>query len=141
MQPEPETTSRSVVRNQTSLRCAVMPFPSSSALADHAARVRAAPDGVGQADPRPCNLARSGLASQLMHQLDDLPECRGPEWLALREEPPAGIHREGGAEQGRTVGEELRLLRRVAQAELLIRQQLPSGDGVLALDDVDVGGP
>src|SRR5438552_43517 len=87
--PEPETTSRSVVRNHTSLRCELMPFPSSSpfphpvsALHDHTARIRAAADGVREPDPRPGNLARSGVAAQLMHQLDDLSERRGAQRLA-----------------------------------------------------------
>ena len=112
-----------------------------SPLDDHAARVRAAPDGVGQPDPRAGNLARSGVAAQLMHQLDDLSERRRAQRLALREQAAAGVHREGAAQQGRAVGEQLRLVARFAEAELLIREELAGGVGVLALDHVDVAGP
>src|SRR5271154_3944828 len=105
-EPEPDTTSRSVVRNQTSLRCEpiVNPFhhvaagPPRLTGQHHAAGVGAASDGVREPDARALDLADPGLAAQLVHELDDLSEGRGAERLALRQQPAARIDRPGAAQ-------------------------------------------
>ena len=143
VQPEPDTTSRSVTWNQTSLRCEPMRSPRVALHDDDdAARVRAAADGVREPDPRAVDLARPGLAPQLVHELDDLAERRRAERLALRQQPAARVDRAGRrrasvAPSASSFG----LLARRAEAELLVREQLAGGVGVLALDHVDVVGP
>ena len=66
--PEPDTISRSVVRNHTSLRCEAMPFPLRCPLLpldDHATCIRAPADSVGQSDPRAGNLAVPNVVPRL----------------------------------------------------------------------------
>ena len=75
------------------------------------------------------------LAAQLVHELDDLPERRRAERLALRQQAAARVHDDA------RLGEELRLVAGRAEIELLVREQLAGGVGVLALDDVEVVGP
>src|ERR1700680_1905580 len=97
--PEPDTTSRSVVRNHTSLRCEPMNSPCGwLARHDHTARVRAAPNGMGETDPCALDLAWAGIAAELVHQLDQLAERRRREWLALRQTPPARVDRSRAAQ-------------------------------------------
>ena len=86
------------------------------------------------------HLAVTRVAAQLMDELDDLPERGRAERFALRQEATARVHRPGAAERDDTVGEQPGLLARLAQAELVVREQLPGRVGVLALDDVDVVG-
>ena len=87
-------------------------------------------------EPDACvvDLARSRLAAELMHDLDDLPERRRAQRLALRQQSAARIHHRA------RLREELRLVARCAEFELLVREQLPRGISVLAFDDIEVVG-
>src|SRR5439155_8088768 len=92
---------------------------------DDARGVRAAPDRVRETDACVVDLARSRLASKLVHDLDDLAERRRAERLAFRQQSAARIH-------GRArLGEQLRLIAGCTQVELLVREQLAGGIGVL----------
>src|SRR5438128_9306113 len=113
--PEPDTISRSVVRNQTSLRCEPMLNSSCSARHDDAAGVSAAPDRMREANPRALDLPRPGLAPKLVDQLDDLAERRRAERLALRQQAAARVHGAGAPELGRSRCEQGSLLARRAQ--------------------------
>ena len=76
--------------------------------------------------------------SELADELDHLAERRGAEWLTLGEQSAARVDREAAAEGGGARVEECRRAAGLAEAELLARQQLAGGVGVLALDHVEV---
>src|SRR5581483_6489335 len=97
-------------------------------------------DGVGEPDACAVDLTCTRGAAQLPNQLDNLADTGRAERFALRQQPAAGVHRASATERDHPVSEQLRLLARRAQPELLVGEQLTSRVGVLALDDVDVTG-
>ncbi len=89
---------------------------------------------------RVVDLAGPGRAAQLAGQLDHLPQRRRAERLALRQQAAARVDGQPAAEPGVTVVDEAALLAGLAEAELLVGEQLSGRVGVLALDDVEVAG-
>jgi 4-amino-4-deoxy-L-arabinose transferase-like glycosyltransferase len=88
---------------------------------DHAG-VRAAADGVGERDLGAGDLARSGASPQLPHQLDDLPERRRAERLALGEEPATRVDRLSRRHGAAAVADPATAPAAGAEAELLDRE-------------------
>ena len=79
-------------------------------------------------------------AAQLPGELDDLAERRRAERLALGEEAAARVHRQARSHRAAAVADPAAAAATRAEAELLRRQDLARGVGVLHLGEVDVGG-
>ena len=131
------------MRNHTSLQMRTHAVPSghsvSSAGDDHAARVRAAPDGVGQRHLRAGDLARAGVAAQLVvraRRPGRAPDA--PSGSPFDSRPPLGLTGSAPLISVCAVVDQLGLLAGRAQTELLVREQLARRVGVLALDDVEI---
>ena len=108
---------------------------------DDAARVGAAPDGVGEPDARAVDLAVARVAAELMHELDDLAERRRAERLALRQQAAARVHRRRRRARRRRRRGAAPARRARTDPSSWYASSSRRGVGVLALDDVDVVGP
>src|SRR6266511_4181904 len=61
---------------------------------------RPKPDGVRQAGPVSIDLARARLPAQLPYQLADVGNTRRADWVALGEQPAAGVDGDVAAKPG-----------------------------------------
>ena len=95
-------------------------------------------DVVRECDTRAVDLV-GRLAAQLLEQLDALRDAGGARRMALGLQPAARVHGEPPAHRGLPRLDERGTAEAVAEPEVLVVDELDTGEAVVHLGDVDVG--
>src|SRR5437660_459704 len=96
---------------------------------------------LGDREARALDLALAGLAAQLRHQLEDLPEAGRADRVALRFQPAGRVDRDPSAERRLAALGDPAALAEGAEAEILRLHHLREGRGVVDLGHVHLLGP
>src|SRR5437588_1949477 len=91
-------------------------------------------DHMGEAEIRALDLPLAGLAAQMRRHLVDVGDAGRAERVALREQPSGDVHRDLAAERRGAAVDHLSRLAVLAEAQVLVMEDLGGGETVVELD-------